>query len=213
MSTPSPPDRPALRERWERRRREVIGASARLFARQGFQQTSMSDLTEETGLAAGGLYHYIRGKDDLLIGICDDLLDPLLERAGEIVAGGGPADRQLREVMRAWLRHIETHREHMLVFAQERKVIEREPQWRRVRAKRKAFERLLDEILARGEEEGSMSFPDRALALLALLGMVNYTPQWLRPRGRLSADQIADGYCDLLLRGLGSLSTTKPASG
>jgi len=44
-----------------------------------------------------------------------------------------------------------------------------------------------------------MSFADRGLTLLALLGMVNYTPQWLRPRGRLTAEQIADGYCDLLL--------------
>ena len=45
-----------------------------------------------------------------------------------------------------------------------------------------------------------MAFEDRSLTLLALLGMVNYTPQWLRPRGRLSAEQIADSYCDLILR-------------
>jgi hypothetical protein len=30
---------------------------------------------------------------------------------------------------------------------------------------------------------------------------VNHTPQWFRPRGRLSAAEIADGYCELLLRG------------
>ena len=40
---------------------------------------------------------------------------------------------------------------------------------------------------------------DRDLALRALLGMVNHTAQWFRPRGRLSAEQIADGYVDLLL--------------
>jgi hypothetical protein len=39
---------------------------------------------------------------------------------------------------------------------------------------------------------------DRRLALVALLGMVNHTAQWYRPRGRLSPDQIADGYLDLL---------------
>ena len=39
----------------------------------------------------------------------------------------------------------------------------------------------------------------RALALFALLGMVNHTAQWYRPRGRLSATEIADGYVDLLL--------------
>jgi AcrR family transcriptional regulator len=200
MATVSPPTRPALRERYERKRREVIATAARLFAERGYQATSMSDLTEATGLAAGGLYHYISGKDELLFSICDELLDPLLARAREIVAEDAPPAEQLRAVLHAWLEHIASHRDHMLVFAQERHVIEREPQWRRVRGQRKAFEQLLDDVLARGEADGSMSFEDRHFTLLALLGMVNYTPQWLRPRGRLTPEEIADRYCDLILR-------------
>jgi AcrR family transcriptional regulator len=200
MAGVSPPTRPALRERYERRRREVIAGAARLFAERGYQETSMSDLTEATGLAAGGLYHYIESKDQLLFSICDELLDPLLAQAREILSEDAPAEQQLRDLLRAWLAHIATHRDHMLVFAQERHVIEREPQWRRVRGRRKAFEQLLDDVLARGEREGTMVFPDRGFALLALLGMVNYTPQWLRPRGRLAPEEIADGYCELVLR-------------
>jgi TetR/AcrR family transcriptional regulator, cholesterol catabolism regulator len=200
MAGVSPPTRPALRERYERRRREVVATAARLFAERGYQATSMSDLTEATGLAAGGLYHYIESKDQLLFSICDELLDPLLMRAREILAEETPPEQQLRDLLRAWLAHIASHRDHMLVFAQERHVIEREPQWRRIRAQRKAFEQLLDDVLARGEREGTMVFGDRGFALLALLGMVNYTPQWLRPRGRLSPEQIADGYCELMMR-------------
>jgi TetR/AcrR family transcriptional regulator, cholesterol catabolism regulator len=199
MAVTSPPTRPALRERYERRRREVIAAAARLFAERGYQATSISELTAATGLAAGGLYHYIESKDQLLISICDELLDPLLERAREIVAEPAPPAEQLRALLHAWLAHIASHRDHMLVFAQERHVIEREPQWRRVRGQRKAFEQLLDDVLARGERDGTMHFEDRSFALLTLLGMVNYTPQWLNPRGRLSPEQIADGYCDLIL--------------
>jgi AcrR family transcriptional regulator len=204
MATVTPPTRPALRERYERRRREVIAAAAHLFAQRGYQETSMSELTAATGLAAGGLYHYIESKDQLLISICDELLDPLLERARDIVAEPAPPAEQLRALLHAWLAHIASHRDHMLVFAQERHVIEREPQWRRVRGQRKAFEQLLDDVLARGESDGSMHFEDRGFALLTLLGMVNYTPQWLSPRGRLSPEQIADGYCDLILRAAAS---------
>jgi hypothetical protein len=29
--------------------------------------------------------------------------------------------------------------------------------------------------------------------------MVNYAPQWLRPNGRRSAEEIADVWCDLFL--------------
>jgi TetR/AcrR family transcriptional regulator, cholesterol catabolism regulator len=199
MAAASPPIRPALRERYDRRRQEVVATAARLFAERGYQATSMADLTEATGLAAGGLYHYIGSKDQLLLDLCDELLEPLLARAREIVAGDAPPEAQLRELLRVWLAHVERHRHHMLVFAQERHAIEREPQWRRIRRQRKQFEALLDGVLARGEAAGTMAFADRRLTLLALLGMVNYTPQWLRPRGRLSAEQIADGYCDLVL--------------
>jgi AcrR family transcriptional regulator len=200
MPAASPPTRPALRARYDRKQQEIIAAAARLFAERGYQATSMQDLTEATGLAAGGLYHYIGSKERLLIRICDELLEPLLERARAIVAREAPATEHLHELLRAWLAHIATHTDHMLVFAQERHVIEREPQWREVRRQRKAFEQILDDVLARGEQDGTMAFADRGLTLLALLGMVNHTATWLRPRGRLSAEQIADGYCDLLLK-------------
>ncbi|MDX6634560.1 MAG: hypothetical protein QOF06_763 [Solirubrobacterales bacterium] len=201
MPVPSPPTRPALRARYDARRREVVDTAAKLFAERGYASTSMSELTEATGLAAGGLYHYIEGKDDLLIAICDELLEPLLERAREIVAGEAPPVQHLRELVAAWVGHVVEHRHHMLVFTQERQAIESEPRWRRVRSQRRAFERILDNVLARGEADGSMSFADRRLSLLALLGMVNYTPQWVRPNGRLTAAAIADGYCAMALDG------------
>jgi TetR/AcrR family transcriptional regulator, cholesterol catabolism regulator len=200
MPATSPPSRPALRARYEGRRKELIDAAAKAFAEGGYKETSIADLTEATGLAAGGIYHYIGSKENLLIAICDDLMSPLLEEAREIVAAGESPEAQLRALLRAWVAQVETHRAHMLVFAQERHLIEREPQWRAVRRQRKQFEELLDGILAAGEADGSMAFDDRGLTLLALLGMVNYTPTWLRPHGRLSADDVADGYCALILR-------------
>jgi AcrR family transcriptional regulator len=201
MPVPSPPTRPALRARYDARRSEVVATAAELFAERGYDGTSMSELTAATGLAAGGLYHYIEGKEDLLIAVCDELLEPLLQRAREIVAAESPAVEQLRALVGAWVGHVVEHRHHMLVFTQERLAIERVRRWRRVRSQRQAFERILDEVLARGEADGTMTFADRRLSLLALLGMVNYTPQWVRPGGRLSPSEIADGYCAMVLSG------------
>ena len=150
----APPTRPALRARYEQPPPRGDRAAAQLFAERGYQATSMSDLTEATGLAAGGLYHYIESKDELLIRD--------LRRAARPAARARPRDRrqpappaeQLRALLHAWLDHIASHRDHMLVFAQERHVIEREPQWRQVRGQRKEFEKLLDDVLARGEADG-----------------------------------------------------------
>jgi TetR/AcrR family transcriptional regulator, cholesterol catabolism regulator len=194
----APPTRPALRRRYDRRQERVIQVAAELFAERGYDATSMNDLSDATGLAAGGLYHYIGSKKQLLFRICDELMEPLLEEARAIVATDVTAEEQLRELLRAWLEHIARHRHHMMVFQQERHLIERDPQWRTVRRQRKDFELIVDDLLERCEREGTLSCPDRALALRALLGMVNHTATWLRPRGRLSPAQIADGYLELL---------------
>ena len=196
----SPPTSPALRARYDARRADVVASAARLFARQGFHATSVPDLVEATGLKAGGLYHYIGSKDALLVAICTELMDPLLVEARAVVAADAPAAEQLRAVVRIWTAHVEAFRDHMLVFQQERHVLQQGPQWREVRRQRKAFEELVAGILERGEADGSIVLADRDLALRALLGMVNHTPQWFRAGGRLTAEQVADGYVELLIR-------------
>jgi AcrR family transcriptional regulator len=188
-----PPTSPALRERYDRRQQAVVTTAAALFARRGFQATSMDELSEATGLRSGGLYHYIGSKQNLLLAIFGQLMDPLLARAAEIEAGEDDAETQLRALVRVWLAHIETHLDHMAVFAQERHAIEHEPEWEDVRASRDAFEAILARRLA------AVGLTDR-LALFALLGMVNHTATWFKPGGRLTAEQIADGYFEMLLR-------------
>lgn len=82
MPAVTPPSRPALRARYDGRRKELIDAAAKAFAEGGYKETSIADLSAATGLAAGGIYHYIGSKENLLIAICDDLLAPLLEEGG-----------------------------------------------------------------------------------------------------------------------------------
>ncbi|HTU29748.1 MAG TPA: TetR/AcrR family transcriptional regulator [Solirubrobacteraceae bacterium] len=189
----SPPTRPALRERYDRRQDELVAAAAREFAGRGYDQTTMAQLAEATGMATGALYHYFGAKEQLLRAICDQLMEPLLSRARQLCdeVGADPALR-LRELVRLWVAHVCAHRDHMLVFQQERHQIESGERWRGVRASRKQFERLVGAELEAAGAGGP-------LPLLALLGMVNHTAQWYRPRGALSPEQIADGYVTLVL--------------
>lgn len=197
MALPPRPRRAALRERYDRRQAEVVQEAARVFAARGYDQTSVPQLAEELGIAAGSLYHYFGSKEQLLIAICDQLMDPLLVEARELLdapADDGPA-AQLRALVRLWVRHVIAHRDHMLVFLQERHVIDHGEQWAPVRRSRKQFEELVEEVLAHVPTR----LGDPRLTLSALLGMVNHTAQWYRPRGRLDPDAIADGYADLIL--------------
>jgi TetR/AcrR family transcriptional regulator, cholesterol catabolism regulator len=196
MPVPSSPTRPALKQRYERRQDELVRQAAREFARRGYDQTTMQELAASMGLATGALYHYFASKEEILRAVCDQLMEPLLARARALEASLGDDDGGglLGELVRLWVDHVVEHRDHMLVFQQERHVIESGEQWRSVRDARKAFERLVADTLV-----GVAAPVDEPLALLALLGMVNHTAQWYRPRGALSTEQIADGYVALLL--------------
>ncbi len=196
----SRPTRPALRARYDRRREEAVQQAAEVFARRGYDQTSMQELAHELGIAAGSLYHYFGGKQHLLEAICDALMDPLLARALELEGRELPPAEHLDELVRAWVAHVVSHRAHMLVFQQERHVIESSGQWAGVRRQRKSFERRVEDLLARVQADGHGRYADRRLAVSALLGMVNHTAQWYRPGGRLSPEAIARGYLDLLVR-------------
>src|SRR4051794_12955351 len=94
------PTRPVLRERYDRRRRELVQAAARVFAERGYDRTAMPELGERLGLAAGSLYHYFGSKEQLLIRICDQLMDPLIEQAGALLARGEPPADALRGLVR-----------------------------------------------------------------------------------------------------------------
>ncbi len=192
------PTRPALQERYDRRRSEMVYAAAKVFADRGYDQTTMQDLASSMGLATGAVYHYFGSKEQLLINICDQLMEPLLARAREIMVGDEQPRDKLRALVRLWVANVVEYRNHMLVFQQERHAIESGAQWRAVRDSRKAFERLVEHALEEADATGPAGL-DKRLALVALLGMVNHTAQWYQPRGRLRPDEIADGYLSLLL--------------
>jgi TetR/AcrR family fatty acid metabolism transcriptional regulator len=48
------------------RRRQILDAAIRVFARQGFHACRVSDIAREAGVAYGLVYHYFNSKDQVL---------------------------------------------------------------------------------------------------------------------------------------------------
>jgi AcrR family transcriptional regulator len=195
------PTRPALAERYDRRQQNLVVVSAHVFAERGYEQTSVQELTAELGMTPAALYHYFPSKDELLLRICDELVEPLLQKVKDAVVAGDSPAAQLRTVVRIWVAHVVEHRDHMLVFQQQRHTIERAELWSGVRVSRKRFERFIADLIRAVDRCGQLRSSDQRIALAALLGMVNHTAQWYAPAGRLRPETIADGYVDLIAAG------------
>ena len=52
-------------------RGKIIDAAWKLFYRQGYDDTTVEEIIEESGTSRGSFYHYFQGKDDLLSTLAD----------------------------------------------------------------------------------------------------------------------------------------------
>lgn len=195
------PGRP--RTGFDQKRRKIIRSATRLFAEQGFHATSMDDICNEAGIGRGVLYHYISSKEEILVAIHESFIEPLLERAGQIVYAGEPPDVTLRNLSRELMLEMAKYLEEVTVFLHEWKALaQNKSRWRNVRQKRSAFERIVQETIEKGQREGLLKALDPRLTSLAFLGMHNYAYQWLDPSGRVSPAKIADLFSSIFLDGV-----------
>jgi AcrR family transcriptional regulator len=68
------------------RRKQILDAASRCFARIGFHMTTMQDVIRESALSAGAIYNYFAGKNDIVLAIAHERHireDELLAKAAE----------------------------------------------------------------------------------------------------------------------------------
>ena len=80
------------------RRRQILDAAVRVFARQGFHTCRVSDIADEAGVAYGLVYHYFDSKDEVLDTLFLDRWNLLLDAIREVDAGDGPARDKLHAI-------------------------------------------------------------------------------------------------------------------
>jgi AcrR family transcriptional regulator len=80
---PTTTDRRRVKPAGERRR-EILDAAVRLFRDRGFDETTVQDIAEGAGVAAGTLYLHFRSKEHLLQAIHEEFERGLEERFGEV---------------------------------------------------------------------------------------------------------------------------------
>lgn len=80
------------------KRRQILDAAVRVFARQGFHATRVADIADEAGVAYGLVYHYFRSKDEVLNELFVERWSLLLAAIEEADNAGGPHRDRLAAV-------------------------------------------------------------------------------------------------------------------
>ena len=143
----------ARADRQADRRRQILDAAVKVFARSGFHTSRVGDIAEEAGVAYGLVYHYFTSKEELLETIFRDTWTQMLERVREVEASGVDATEQVRRVtallLRTWRRDPD------LVRVLVREVTRSQHVQREIEEITQAMS-TLERIIRRGQETGQL---------------------------------------------------------
>lgn len=182
--------------------RAIVAAASDLFARNGFGATSLDDIGEALGVTKGALYYHIKNKEEILKLIFVTVLTLAEEPLRRIAEAELAPSEKLR---RAIQHHIDIAADRspaMSVFYRE-DVHLNGPFAREIATRKKAYERLFEQIVAEGIKTGDFRTElDSKIATYGILGMCNWLSQWYRPGGTYSPEQIATFFSQMIEKGL-----------
>jgi TetR/AcrR family transcriptional regulator, fatty acid metabolism regulator protein len=136
----------------EDRRRRILDAAVRVFARRGYHGARVGDIATEAGVAHGLLYHYFSSKDEVLETVFRDNFGELLERFRAVETSDEPAPEKLAGIAKILLRTWRNSPD--LVTVMVRDVARSARLEEQVAEVGEAFA-IVQRVIEQGQEEGS----------------------------------------------------------
>jgi AcrR family transcriptional regulator len=182
-------------------RADIIEAATRIFSERGYHAASMAEIADAVGIRKASLYHHVRKKEDLLFAIHEALIDELISETIAVSSSSESPAEKVRGLLHVTMRFIARNREGVTVFLSERHAVTGE-RWQALVIKRDFYERMVSQIISEGRSSGNFVDLPPEIVTKALLGMANWGYTWFQQDGPLSADEVAEVFTAIALRGL-----------
>jgi AcrR family transcriptional regulator len=183
-------------------RERILVTATELFARQGYDATSITQLIEQAGLTKGGFYHHFASKEALLYEVYGDLITRQLAQLDAILAQRLPPADALRAVIADLVESTAASAERALVFWRELHRLGDE-HTSSYRAARRRYHDAVRKLIRDGQTSGAFARVASADTItFTIFGVINELPLWYRPSGRKKPAQIATELADFVLAGL-----------
>lgn len=185
---------------YDAKRETILKKSAELFARAGYDGTSLVDIAKACGTSKALLYHYYANKEALLFDIIRAHLQELVDVVREARTAEGSPRERLEALVRALLEaYRDADAEHVIQINE----MGRLP--KETQDTLKAMER---ELVGHAKEAILAVNPSLAVrpelvkpVTMSLFGMMNWSFMWFKPSKGMSREQYAGLLTTLVAEG------------
>lgn len=182
----------------------ILRAATRVFAQNGYFQSQVADVARVAGVAAGTVYLYFEGKDDLLVSIFERSMGEAIAEGRAAVGGVADPAERLRRIARLHLGRLGRDRQLAVVFQVE------------LRQSVKFMERfsatflqdylkLIRDTIADGQHSGAFrkGLSPTTAAKIFFGALDEMATNWVLSRRKYDLTAEADAVVDLFINGVG----------
>jgi TetR/AcrR family fatty acid metabolism transcriptional regulator len=183
---------------------QILEAAVRVFARQGFYQSTIAQIAKEAGVADGTIYLYFKNKDDILVQFFSYRTKQVFESFREEVDRAETSADKLRNLVRRHLAEFQRDRDGAVVYQVETHQSSRLAE-NQIREMSQMYRDLISEIVEQGQQEGTIR-KDLYVGLVKrfIIGAVDEVINtWLHSNGEYDLVSMADPLVELFMTGIG----------
>ena len=183
----------------------ILEAAVKVFARQGFYQSTVAQIAREAGVADGTIYLYFKNKDDILVQFFSYRTKQVFDRFRAEVNNSANSLDKLRNLIRRHLTEFQRDRDMAVVYQVETHQNSRLAD-AQIREMSQMYQDLVSDIVETGQQEGRIR-KDLYVGLVKrfILGAVDEVINtWLHSDKNYDLVSMADPLVDLFVRGIGT---------
>lgn len=190
---------------------QILEAAVKVFARQGFYQSTVAQIAKEAGVADGTIYLYFKNKDDILVQFFSYRTKQVFESfRGEVDRAEASSDK-LRNLVRRHLAEFQRDRDGAVVYQVETHQNSRLAE-AQIREMSQMYRDLISEIVEQGQQEGTIR-KDLYVGLVKrfVIGAVDEVINtWLHSNEEYDLVSMADPLVELFIKGIGHSDNSTP---
>ena len=183
---------------------QILEAAVKVFARQGFYQSTIAQIAKEAGVADGTIYLYFKNKDDILVQFFSYRTKQVFESFREEVDRAKASSDKLRNLVRRHLAEFQRDRDGAVVYQVETHQSSRLAE-EQIREMSQMYRDLISEIIEQGQQEGTIR-KDLYVGLVKrfIIGAVDEVINtWLHSNGEYDLVSMAHPLVELFMTGIG----------
>ena len=183
-------------------RKKIIDVASTLYARKGFNATSIQEISEKAGVSLPVTYHYVKKKSEIMRMIMEDVLKIFQESLVERVGTVKDPEEKLAIAVILYIKVVDQHKKKALLIYQKSNSLDDRSKSRVMELEVEVSE-IFVEILREGIEQGVFKKVDVDLMAYNIIMMAH---MWVLKgwhfKGRLSLDRYIDLQLEIIMDAL-----------